>query len=220
MEYGRLLSSLQEPDRARVLQHAVRRELAAGEYLFRTGEPVDSVCFPVQGMLAVSEESGKGDRRITALIGPDGFALFTFGLGDDVPAPVDCWAVLDTSYLAVPTSVLRRLIHEIPALGAALLAYLGWTTRRMSDHLRVCGQYGIKERTAATLLEFALLMGTTAVPIPQKVLAERIGARRETVAVALGQLREERIVRTRYRRVLVNSLEALRTAAGGAAPRM
>lgn len=220
MGYGRLLSSLVEPDRARVLQHAVRREIAAGEYLFRTGDPVDSVYFPVEGMLAISEESGKGDRRITALIGPDGFALFTFGLGEDAPSPVDCWAVLDTTYLRVPAPVVRQLIHEVPALGAALIAYLGWTARRMSDYLRVCGQYGIKERTAATLLEFALLMGTTAVPVPQKILAERIGARRETVAVALGQLREERIVRTRYRRVLVNSLDALRAAAGGAAPRM
>ncbi|MBI3910835.1 MAG: Crp/Fnr family transcriptional regulator [Armatimonadetes bacterium] len=220
MEHGRLLSSLPLEERDAILKVATRQELRAGEVLFRADDRPAHVYFPISGMLAVSEETGKGDRRITALIDSRGFANFTFALPEPVSAQMDTWAVLDTPLYAVPVDSARQLASQLPALAAALLGYLGWTTRRMSDYLRISADYGVKERAAATLLEFAQMLGGNAVPVPQKVLADRIGARRETVAVALGQLREDRVVRTRYRKVLINNLDLLRAAAGGAAWRL
>jgi MFS superfamily sulfate permease-like transporter len=131
-----LFDGLDEPQRARLSSRLARRELAAGEILFRRGEPGDRLFVLVRGAVTMMSGSAEapGDRLATFAPGVvfgetamlDGGGRTATGVADE-PSVV----------YALSRDALDSLRDEDPALALAVLRNIA---RQLSARLRFANQ--------------------------------------------------------------------------------
>jgi CRP-like cAMP-binding protein len=86
-------------------------------------------------------------------------------------------------------------------------------------HVRHGSEAQLVQRIPAWLLYLAPLFprnaqGHPTIILTQEELAQLLGARRETVSAALRAMRDEELIDTRYRKIIITSEQALRDRAG------
>src|SRR5207237_567406 len=67
----------------------------------------------------------------------------------------------------------------------------------------------VRTRAAVVLLKLQDTLGTSEIPLSQEQIAGLIGTRRETLALTLGEMRRQRVLDTRYRRIKILNRDAL-----------
>lgn len=224
---GSFLASLPEAERSRLLASARVMDFNAGTHLIHPGSPFNQIALVEFGMLAVSEVSEHGTGRITVLAGPE--ALVPVSLLTPVTAetPCEAWALVDSRLLLLDARDVQKWVTEGGPLTVAVLNYLAQLNHRLATDLQITKDFNLVQRTAAALLEISerLPRGSTVerkplppniVPVSHEVLARRLGTVREVATESLGQLREEDLIETLYRRVEIVDAEGLRRRAGGA----
>lgn len=92
--------------------------LAAGEYLFRKGDPADSLYLVVSGRLRVLGEPANGAEQVLGELGR-GQCVGEFGLLTDEPRAASVRPLRDTELIRVGKQVVDRLLERHPraALG-------------------------------------------------------------------------------------------------------
>lgn len=112
------------------------RRLAAGEVLFRQGDPSDAAYFVVAGRLLVAADDGDGVPLTIAELGR-GQVVGELGLLDRAPRSATARAVRDTTLARFGTAVFDELVMRSPALmlhvARGLLTRLRRTPRRTLD---------------------------------------------------------------------------------------
>ncbi len=109
-----------------------RRELAAGTQILREGDPASELYFLARGTVAVSLNTGNGQRlRLTTL--DPGVAFGEMALVDGAPRSADIFADTDVAVYVLTLERLDALSQTDPAVHAALLRNIG---RELSQRLR------------------------------------------------------------------------------------
>jgi glutaminase len=128
-----LLEGLTPEEVAEVAARSTRREVSAGETIFREGDPADSLCFLLAGAVSVRlplDEHGRTRRLAT--LGP-GVAFGEMALLDEGRRSADVVADSDCVLVEVPTAAFAELSARLPHLGRTLFANL---SRNLSRRLR------------------------------------------------------------------------------------
>ena len=106
------------------------------------------------------------------------------------------WEVLESSHLAVVDFRQGSALSRWPMIAAAILERSISRSRALAVQAAVMSMVGTEERLQTLLWSLAERWGRAApggieleVGVPQTVLAEMVGARRQTVNTALGELR-------------------------------
>lgn len=186
------------------------------------------VLFIVQGEVRVLMRTADGER--TQILGDfaAGQMLGEMAAIDNAPRSAQVVALVRTRLCIVPARTFLELVEAAPPVGLRLLQLLTARIRGGNQRLMERTALPTRQRLACELLRLARVRadGTAAVSPPptHEELAERIGARRETVSRELSVLARAGLVqRTRAAFVLddVAALRALAEAgrAGGAADR-
>jgi len=113
------------------------------------------------------------------------------------------WQVVDRARLAVLDLRPGSVISRWPAIAATIAGRAIDRSRRFALQSAIMSIVGIEDRLHALLWSLAERWGEVVpggtkleINVPQVVLAEMVGARRPTVSLALGNLREQGLVET------------------------
>jgi CRP/FNR family transcriptional regulator, cyclic AMP receptor protein len=111
------------------------------------------------------------------------------------------WQVIDRARLAVLDLRPGSVISRWPAIAATIAGRAVDRSRRLALQSAIMSIVGIEDRLHALLWGLAERWGQVVpegtlveINVPQVVLAEMVGARRPTVSLALGNLREQGLV--------------------------
>lgn len=218
----KLMERIPPADRERVLAVMRRRRYAAGEDIFRQGDPHDCVHIIESGLVRAFYGSLTGDEITLAywqggdLLGaPQVFGGGTYAWS--------CHAVTETHTLAIHGSELRELVQKIPALALVVIEALGFKVQWLSSFVQRLATQAVGERIASLLDTLCSLHGipgeggviTIGAPFTHEDLAAMVGASRPWVTAALARLQERGIIRTGKRKLTVLRPDLLADLASG-----
>ncbi|WP_406863642.1 Crp/Fnr family transcriptional regulator [Streptomyces sp. HUAS MG47] len=205
------LDALPPVDRTALLAEGRPRHYEPGEVLIRERDTTAHVLALLSGWSVVSVETERGARLILALRGAGDLAAV-----DQRPRSATVTALGRVEAVAVPGDRFRRFLGARPHATALVLRQLSTRLRSADVERRALASETVLQRLAARLVELAQRAGRRGesgtvleLPLPQHDLASAIGATREAVAKALRLLREQNVVRTANRRVIVTDMPLL-----------
>jgi len=138
---ARLLAELElfehvtEEDRASLAEFIDIRKLEAGETLFKTGEPGESLYIVRDGEVELFIRDTAGQKILLAIAG-NGEVFGELALLDRGPRTATAMALTDTELLELDREDLLLLFHKSPTAALRLLAAMSQMTRKADELLR------------------------------------------------------------------------------------
>jgi len=198
-----------------LLSRCMLRSFADGETLCRYGDPYKGLFALVSGAIKVEVPTADGDYRIATVKQP----VFWFGQGASLEKGSFYSTMTATgpvSALFLPHSAFERLIQD-PAYCRAISLL---TLEHFGEASQIIGQLLVADVEFRVSARLALLAERTGskrpavVPITQSELAEMCGFGRHTVQQVLANLEKRGLIKAGYRRIEVESPEALTIGSG------
>ena len=211
----RLLTLLDERERAALDGRARRTRFDAGAHLLQQGDPGDKVLVLLQGRAKISYVTREGRELVLRFCGPDEL-VGELAVIDGGPRLSSVVALEPGEALVLAATDFRALLNAEPSVAWKLL---GMLSRRFRDADLKRVEFGASDtvgRVAARLVELADRYGepvaegiVITLPLSQDELGAWTGASRAGVAAALRVLRDLEWIETRRRRITVRDRDAL-----------
>lgn len=175
------LSDLSAKDRARLTPHLEETPFTQGEVLLEVGKPVESVWFPLRGVISLMTIVDEDRAVETAAIGPEGVAGVTCGPLNGVAISR---AVGQTDGVAccLPAKILTKALEESDPLRAALARYTEALMAQVQQTAACNAQHRLEERLARWLLTIHDRVEGDQLELTQADIADMLGVRRATVS--------------------------------------
>jgi CRP-like cAMP-binding protein len=165
-----------------------------GEVLFRPGDAVDLVYFPVTGLLSVLTETGEGQSVETAMVGNEGALGVIEAMGTGV-APHTSLIQVDGHGIKMSAAAFKTCAMATPDLLSRTFALLEvqLTESRQSGMCQAL--HTVEPRFARWLLEsMERSGGRTNLPLTQEFIAAMLGVQRTTVNAFATQLQKAGLI--------------------------
>ena len=214
---GHWFSHLPAPFQHSLLAHARLRQLTAGQYLFKRGDPPCGLYAVLDGSLRVSAVNEQGKEAILSLVE----SPFWFGeicLFDGLPRTHDACAVGPCTLLQVPQQALLNILDDSPSYWRDLALLMSQKLR-----LSFIGLEQLSLMPASVRLAHRLLMivegygdiehSKRVLQLPQEDLAAMLSLSRQTTNALLKDLQALGIVRLGYGEIEILDPQRLREAA-------
>ncbi len=214
---GHWFSHLPAPFQHSLLAHARLRQLAAGQYLFKRGDPPCGLYAVLDGSLRVSAVNEQGKEAILSLVE----VPYWFGeicLFDGLPRTHDACAVGPCTLLQVPQQALLKILDQAPRYWRDLALLMSQKLR-----LSFIGLEQLSLMPASVRLAHRLLMiveghgdiepARRVLQLPQEDLAAMLSLSRQTTNALLKDLQTQGIVRLGYGEIEILDAQRLRQAA-------
>ena len=130
-----LFEHVTEEDRASLAEFIDIRRLDAGETLFKTGEPGESLYIVRDGEVELFIRDTAGQKILLAIAG-NGEVFGELALLDRGPRTATAMALADTELLELDREDLLLLFHKSPTAALRLLAAMSQMTRKADELLR------------------------------------------------------------------------------------
>jgi len=141
-----LFEHLEDADREHLAGFVHERELAAGETLFKTGEPGESLYIVRSGEVELFIKDTAG-QKIPLAIADSGELFGELALLDQGPRTATAVAVVDTQLLSLERDDLLLLFQKSPAAALRVLAAMSRMTRKADELLRTRVSRNANEET-------------------------------------------------------------------------
>lgn len=182
--------------------------------VFWEGQPSRSVLIIQQGHLKVTQRGADGTETLLAVRG-EGEIMGEEGVLMAEARSATVTTITPVTGLDIGADELLRFVDDRRLWAVMYRAAV--RRRRQSDQRVMLGRLGVRNRLARWLLELADEVGERTddgwaidATLSQHDFAARIGASREAIAIELRRLREQKIVSTGRRRIVLHDVEALR----------
>jgi CRP-like cAMP-binding protein len=206
-----LLSGLPPADRQALAARCSWRPYSTGELILSPDQPSRDVLFIAQGRVRVVTYAASG-REVAFAVLEAGSHVGELSALDGAPRSASVEALEPCRVAALPPAAFQDLLLRHPALSLELLKGLARIVRRSDERIAELSVLGAVPRVYRELRRLARPQGKGAViaPLPtQEALAAHVGATRETVARALGQLAKAGIAARRGRELVIRDLSLL-----------
>jgi len=205
-----LLRSLGADDFEALRPHLRTVPLPQSRVLLKVGDPITHVLLPHSGVISLFVELDQGDRIEVAMIGRDSVLNL---------AQVDTVAITNAIVLVpgvasmLEIDRLRAAAEQRPAL-RAILARHGMALFVQAQQTAGCNAaHTVESRLARWLLRIRDLTGSDRFVLTQELIAEMIGARRNSVSIVAHSLQRSNYIRYSRGHIEIIDLEGLtRTA--------
>jgi CRP-like cAMP-binding protein len=190
---NRLLASLPDRDRARLLPQLEILTLFAKESVYAAGEEINYVYFPLDCIVVlISSVDSKATVEV-GLIGNEGMAGAQILLGAK-QSNSEAMILAEGKALRLPAAVLKKEAKRSSRMREVMLNYAN-ALLAQSAQLAACHRYHTpKARLARLLLMIDDRVTTSEVRITQDLLAHLLGTRRATVTQAANQLQDSGLI--------------------------
>lgn len=194
---NRLLAALPSKDREQLLGNCEPIQLKYGEVLYRFGEVIPHVYFPIGGSISLVSPNDGGTGLEEGLIGHEGMLGITLLLGIDV-APFQALVHGSGPALRLSAAAFLGELKQSSALTRELKRYLYVMIRQLSQ-TAVCSHFhSLEARLARWLLMSHDRAHADTFHVTHIALAYLLGVRRVGVTRAANSLQQKNLIR--YRR--------------------
>lgn len=197
----------------------LRRKLAAGQHLYRVGQPFHAIHLVHAGFLKTCELAEDGRDRVTGfrmrgdLVGVESIGLDNYSC--------DVIALDDSEVWELPYPAVMQACLQMPELQGRLTAALAEEIRNDRAWMLALGTLTADQRVATFLLDMAdrhVRLGFSArhflLRMGRTDIASFLGLKHETVTRALSRLEKLRFIAVERRDVRVLDMDGLRLTAG------
>lgn len=223
---SRIIDSLDDSERTRLLDRGVTRRLAPGEILYLAGDRERRVHVVVRGVIKMSARDAQGAETILCLA-VEGDIVGDMAAVDGLPQPLDAVAATRTTVVGLDADLFVTIVSASRAAGLELARALAGRTRWICETAleRTTGE--VPARLAGRLLDLADLMGAVRqgtieieLPLAQRDLGRLAGMCRESACKTLRRFKSQGMVDYEGRRLRILRPDALeRIRCGGRAVR-
>jgi len=182
-----LLGHLEPHELDRLMQFARNQRHAAGEVIFRKGDPGISMMSVIEGRVKISVASPDGKEAVLAVLGP-GEVLGEMAIIEDKDRSADATALEACELLVLQKRDFIPFLERNPAISIRLLRILCERLRRTSALVEDRAFLSLPARLAKTLLDIADNNGHETADgtrvdfnMSQKIFRGLMGASRESV---------------------------------------
>lgn len=206
------LDLLDVDDRAMMEAASHPLRVRAGDALFLEGDRSDRVILVETGLVRVSALSPSGAELLVAFRGP-GDVIGDQAALDGAPHGQTVRAVTDLAARSIPAAAFIGLLNERPCISLALHRIHVGRLRQADEHRLEQATLDVTGRIARRLVRLYDTTGETELGISHQELASWVGASREAVTKALGNLRRRGLVETTRGRIVLGDPAGLRAFA-------
>ncbi|MBN3727927.1 Crp/Fnr family transcriptional regulator [Burkholderia sp. Ac-20379] len=204
--------------RARLRATATVRELAAGETLFRRGDPPCGLYAVLAGALSIGAVDPDGRESLLTVLEPTTW-FGEISLFDGQPCTHDAIAVENTRLLHLAQAALQQLLDEAPHYWRHFGLLMAQKLRLSFLTVEAISVMPAAQRLAARLLMIAegyggISTGHTRIRLSQERLASLASLTRQTTNQLLREMAARGVVRLQVGEIEILDLDALRAASG------
>lgn len=190
---NRLLASLPERDRSRIVPQLELLTLFAKEPVHEAGEEIHYVYFPIDCIVVLISSVEDGATVEVGLIGSEGMVGAPIILGAK-QSTTKALILAEGKALRLPAAVLRKEAKRSSRMREVLLTYANELLAQ-SAQLAACHRYHTPQARLARLLLMILdRIKTAELRITQDLLSHLLGTRRATVTQAANQLQDSGLI--------------------------
>lgn len=203
---NRILRLLTSPERDRLIALGRRRMLHAGEVLQESAHPIDSIYFPLSGVLSLLTVLSTGQATEVASVGREGLAGLPVFLGAKIASTQTLVQVAGES-VELDADVFRReMANGRLAILLARYAELLFVSAAQST---ACNRlHTVEQRLARAILSWHDRLEREMLPVTHDALADALGVRRASVTGAMQRFVDSGAIRRgRGRIYLVRRVE-------------
>jgi CRP-like cAMP-binding protein len=194
------------------MEHATEIECKGRQLMFKAGEEIETVYFPLTGMasLVIVLENGTTVEAIT--VGREGFTGVPL-LNGVATARYNGICQVEGSFLALPAKAFHSIIEGLPDLSRRLHRYAQYASDVAAQSAACNGVHRVEQRCARWLLVTADAIRSTTFNLTQEFLSQMLAVRRPGVTVAMTSLAKKELISYRYRQVTLLDLTGLKQTA-------
>lgn len=193
----------------------VPRGVQAGHLVAAAGAPVDHVLVILDGEVELLARLPQGGRVVMALVRRGG-VVADIPLLLSAPMPFDAVASRSTWVIDITAEQWMALLQQFPQL---CLRWMRSIARRLDAdrrRLAVMTTRRLEAQVAFILLEQQeAVAGSTIVRLTHDVIADLVGARRQSVSRAISKLADAGLIASGYGRIELLDADGLRATLGG-----
>ena len=209
---NRILNALPQNIFAAVQPHLKPVELAFGDIVAETGQPIERVYFPHSGVISLVVEMEVGDMIETAMVGRDGAANATAAL-DGLIALHRGIVQVTGSGSAIAPEPLRSLANEFELLRSLLIGHEQVVFAQAQQSAGCNASHTVEARMCRWLLRIRDLTGSDEMELTQEFLAQMLGVRRTSVSLVANTLQQAGFIKYRRGHIHIVNVEGVRSGA-------
>jgi CRP-like cAMP-binding protein len=188
------LASLDTADFEALRPHLRTVALTQSEFLVRIGDTISHVYLPHSGVISLVVELDQGERVEVAMVGRDSVLNLSGVLGGST-AVTNAVVMLSGVASILDVDRLRMEAERRPAL-RGLLARHGMALFVQAQQTAGCNaSHVVENRLAGWLLRVRDLTGSDTFILTQELMAQMIGARRNSVSIVANSLQRANYIR-------------------------
>ena len=203
-----VLASLSADDFEAIRPHLRTVELSPERPLIRLGEAITQVYLPHSGVVSFIVELAAGERVEVAMVGRDSVVGASAALGVPV-AVTDAVVLLPGTASVIDVDRFRAAVERSEALRTTLVRH-GQALFVQAQQTAGCNaSHSVEARLARWLLRVRDLSGSNHFTLTQELMAQMIGARRNSVSIVANTLQQARYIRYSRGHVEILDLDGL-----------
>lgn len=210
---NRLLELLPNGERTRLRSSMDRIPIEPHDVIFRPGEPIRNVYFPLRGVVSLMTPLEDGSAVETATVGNEGMVGIHAFLGGGVIGNAQAIGQVPGETLRMNVDHFRAEVEGAGKLEQVLFAYAQALFAQISQGVACNGVHSIQERCARWLLESHDRAGSDQFLLTQEFLADMLAVRRASVTVAARTLQTAGLIGYERGRITVTDRRGLEEAA-------
>jgi CRP-like cAMP-binding protein len=209
---NRLLAELDHHDFGVIAWQLRPFALKQGATLQEQGAVVDSVYFPLNGIVSLVTVMQSGDTVETAMIGREGGVGLFAGLGR-WRAFARAMVQVPGMALCMPAAQFQEAVHRCEPIRNLVLQYKEALLSQVSRTAACTALHSLESRLARWLLQVTDRTDGTLTMITHDMMSQMLGARRTTVTLLAGKLQEGGLIQYRRGRISILDRPGLEAAA-------
>jgi CRP-like cAMP-binding protein len=206
-----LLASLTADCFELIRPHLKTVELLQDRVLAEVGDRLAKVYFPHSGVISLVLPLKKGEGIEIAMIGRDSVLGAFAGLGEPI-SPSDVVVLIPGIASTLDVEHLHAAADRSPQLRATLVRHQQALFVQAQQAAACNAMHPVESRLPRWLLRTYDLSGSHRLPLTQELMAQMIGAKRNSVSIEAHTLQQSNLIRYSRGQVEIIDLEALTRA--------
>jgi len=181
------LAALTPQCRAFLHDRLVAKDVIAGQLLFKAGEPIEALIFPLDGIISLQTEIGQDQRVENLAVGLDSVIGAQVLMGETHHGQTAV-ALLSGKTLWLPKQDFIEALELFPCVRPAVSASMARGVRRLMQGVACANVHSAVQRIATWLLHVDDRVSAGGFDLTQKTLSEVFALRPATVSDSCSKL--------------------------------